>query len=239
MATRAYIVDITDENTAEMIYNHFDGGEYLNKALNQNQIDPDDIFPAIGDIRLIKLENGPDGEEVVNIERYKEGGTIIVRGEDIDDTMQRVIDKFQTGGVNYLQVYNRMDRNGKNNYHSWSMIKKSTFDKALGELKNIVKIENTDMNENYESKWKKFINEDQQLDGFTDDETDDFKKIISNMESALHNQNKSSFEIEAYTNSVKNDFYRDFYAAIDKYYEFNDRKIIDDFDNYMNGDLDN
>lgn len=95
------------------------------------------------------------------------------------------------------------------------------------------------MNGNYESKWKKFINEDQQLDGFTDDETDDFKKIISNMESALHNQNKSSFEIEAYTNSVKNDFYRDFYAAIDKYYEFNDRKIIDDFDNYMNGDLDN
>ena len=59
---------------------------------------------------VIDLETG-------DVERYKEGGTIIVRGEDIDDTMQRVIDKFQTGGVNYLQVYNRMDR-------SWNMIKK-------------------------------------------------------------------------------------------------------------------
>ena len=57
MATRAYIVDITDENTAEMISNNFDGGEHLNKALNQNQIDPDDIFPAIGDIRCNRFRN--------------------------------------------------------------------------------------------------------------------------------------------------------------------------------------
>ena len=217
MATRAYIVDITDENTAEMIYNHFDGGEYLNDALNQNKIDPDDVFPVMGNIRSIDLETG-------DIERYKEGGTITIRGNEIDDTMQRVIDKFQTGGVNYLQVYNRMDR-------SWNMIKKSTFDRALGELKNIVKIENTDMKENYESKWKKFINENQQLDGFTDNVTDDFNEVISNIGFALQSEDK--LEVKTYIDSVKNDFYRDFYAAIDEYYDLNDREIIDDFENYI------
>ncbi len=138
--------------------------------------------------------------------------------------MQRVIDKFQTGGVNYLQVYDRMDR-------SWNMIKKSTFDRALGELKNIVKINNQDMKENYESKWKKFINENQQLDGFTDNETDDFNEVISNIGFALQSEDK--LEVKTYIDSVKNDFYRDFYAAIDEYYDLNDREIIDDFENYI------
>tara|TARA_B100000768_G_scaffold178142_1_gene193408 strand:+ start:1596 stop:2243 length:648 start_codon:yes stop_codon:yes gene_type:complete len=215
MATRAYIVDITDENTAEMIYNHFDGGEYLNDALNQNKIDPDDIFPVMGDIRSIDLETG-------DIERYKEGGTITVRGNEIDDTMQRVIDKFQTGGVNYLQVYNRMDR-------SWNMIKKSTFDRALGELKNIVKIENTDMNENYESKWKKFINEDQR--------TLDYERIVNDAAKALKGNPQS--DIEKYLESLKNKFGIDNDSTFTEYNLFTDQDFIDDFDNYIFGDLDN
>lgn len=217
MATRAYIVDITDENTAEMIYNHFDGGEYLNDALNKNKIDPDDIFPVMGNIRSIDLETG-------DIERYKEGGTITIRGNEIDDTMQRVIDKFQTGGVNYLQVYNRMDR-------SWNMIKKSTFDRALGELKNIVKIENTDMKENYESKWKKFINEDE--DQLTQDYYDIEERIIT----ILKDKDKSL--VDKYLETVKNDFYIDSYDGIEKYYTMEREDIIDDFDNYIFGDLDN
>lgn len=216
MATRAYIVDITDENTAEMISNNFDGGEHLNKALNQNQIDPDDIFPAIGDIRAIDLETG-------DVERYKEGGTIIVRGEDIDDTMQRVIDKFQTGGVNYLQVYNRMDR-------SWNMIKKSTFDRALGELVNIVKIKNEAMKENYESKWKNFLNEsDDQL-------SQDYFDIEDRIKLILKDEGES--EVNKYLETVKNDFDMDFYDGIERYYQMEREDIIDDFDNYITNDLD-
>ena len=215
MATRAYIVDITDENTAEMIYNHFDGGEYLNDALNQNKIDPDDVFPVMGDIRSIDLETG-------DIERYKEGGTITIRGNEIDDTMQRVIDKFQTGGVNYLQVYNRMDR-------SWNMIKKSTFDRALGELKNIVKINNQDMNENYESKWKRFINEDQR--------TLDYERIVNDAAKALKGNPQSN--IEKYLESLKNKFGIDNDSTFTKYNLFTDQDFIDDFDNYIFGDLDN
>tara|TARA_R110001592_G_scaffold26674_11_gene99612 strand:+ start:663 stop:1316 length:654 start_codon:yes stop_codon:yes gene_type:complete len=216
MATRAYIVDITDENTAEMISNNFDGGEHLNKALNQNQIDPDDIFPAIGDIRAIDLETG-------DVERYKEGGTIIVRGEDIDDTMQRVIDKFQTGGVNYLQVYNRMDR-------SWNMIKKSTFDRALGELVNIVKIKNEAMKENYESKWKNFLNEsDDQL-------SQDYFDIENRIKLILKDEGES--EVNKYLETVKNDFDMDFHDGIERYYQMEREDIIDDFDNYITNDLD-
>ena len=215
MATRAYIVDITDENTAEMIYNHFDGGEYLNDALNQNKIDPDDVFPVMGDIRSIDLETG-------DIERYKEGGTITIRGNEIDDTMQRVIDKFQTGGANYLQVYNRMDR-------SWNMIKKSTFDRALGELKNIVKINNQDMNENYESKWKRFINEDQR--------TLDYERIVNDAAKALKGNPQSN--IEKYLESLKNKFGIDNDSTFTKYNLFTDQDFIDDFDNYIFGDLDN
>lgn len=221
MATRAYIVDITDENTAEMIYNHYDGGEYLNDALNKNKIDPDDIFPIMGDIRSIDLDDG----EIERFERrYKGKGTFIVRGEDIDDTMQRVIDKFQTGGVSYLQVYNRMDR-------SWNMIKKSTFDRALGELKNIVKIENTDMKENYESKWKKFINEDE------DQLTQDYYDIEERILTILKDKDKSL--VDKYLETVKNDFHGDFHDGIEKYYTMEREDIIDDFDNYIFGDLDN
>tara|TARA_R110000822_G_scaffold72875_3_gene175154 strand:+ start:780 stop:1424 length:645 start_codon:yes stop_codon:yes gene_type:complete len=208
MATRAYIVDITDENTAEIIYNHFDGGEYLNKTLNQNKIDPDDIFPVMGDISAIDV----DGD----IERYKEGGTVTVRGEDIDDTMQKVIDYFQTGMVDYLQVYNRMDR-------SWNMIKKSTFDRALGELKNIVKINNQDMNENYESKWKKFINEDQR--------TLDYDEIMGFAKEALKGNPQS--DIEKYLESLENDFKRDGNSFSTEYNEFKEEDFIDDFENYI------
>ena len=184
------------------------------KSLNQNKIDPDDVFPVMGDIRSIDLETG-------DIERYKEGGTITIRGNEIDDTMQRVIDKFQTGGANYLQVYNRMDR-------SWNMIKKSTFDRALGELKNIVKIENTDMKENYEKKWKRFINEDQR--------TSDYDEIMGLAKEALKGNPQS--DIEKYLKSLENEFRIDGNSFSTEYNEFKEEDFIDDFKDYIGNQSD-
>ena len=87
------------------------------------------------------------------------------------------------------------------------------------------------MKENYESKWKKFINEDQQLDDFEDRETEDFNEVISNIKFVLRNED--DFEVKTYLDSVKNDFYRDFHAAMDEHYYVNDREIIEDFENYI------
>ena len=213
MATRAYIVNVIDENSAEMIYNHFDGGEYLNKALNSYKIDPDDIF-GIGDIRAINLETG-------DIERYEEGGPISIIGKNLSDTLNQIVGEAEN--VNYLQVLDPKT-------NEWVMIKKNN--RTLVNLLDIYEhLKKEDIKENYESKWKKFINENQQFDGFTDNETDDFNEVISNIKFILRNED--DFEVKTYLDSVKNDFYRDFYAAIDEYYDLNDREIIDDFENYI------
>lgn len=218
MATRAYIVNVIDENSAEMIYNHFDGGEYLNKALNRSKIDPDDIF-GIGDIRAINLETG-------DIERYEEGGPISIIGKNLSDTLNQIVSEAEN--VDYLQVLDPKT-------NEWVMIKKNN--RTLVNLLDVYEhLKKEDIKENYESKWKRFINENQQLDGFTDNETDDFNEVISNIEFVLRNED--DFEVKTYLDSVKNDFYRDFYAAIDEYYDLNDREIIDDFNNYITNDLD-
>lgn len=212
MATRAYIVDITDENTAEMIYNHFDGGEHLNKVLNRYKIDPDDIF-SIGGIKSI--------DQGGNIERYKDGGPISINGNDLLDTLNKIVEKSNETGVDYLQVLN-------SDSNEWVTIKRNK--RTLVNLLDVYKyLKRLDMNENYESKWKRFINEDQR--------TLDYKKIINDAAKALKGNPQSN--IEKYLESLKNEFGVDNDSTFTKYNLFTDQMFIDDFDNYIFGDLDN
>ncbi len=89
------------------------------------------------------------------------------------------------------------------------MIKKTTFDRALGEIKNIAKIENTEMNENYEKKWKRFINESD--DQLTQDYYDVEERIITIL------KDKDKLSVDKYLETVKSDFHRDFHGGIEKY----------------------
>ena len=87
------------------------------------------------------------------------------------------------------------------------------------------------MKENYESKWKKFINEDE------DQLTQDYYDIEERILTILKDKDKSL--VDKYLKTVKNDFHRDFHDGIEKYYTMEREDIIDDFDNYIFGDLDN
>ena len=86
------------------------------------------------------------------------------------------------------------------------------------------------MNGNYESKWKKFINEsDDQLSQDYFDIQDRIKLIL---------KDEGEFEVGKYLETVKFDFHKDGHDGIGKYYQMEREDIIGDFNNYMTNDLD-
>lgn len=208
MATRAYIVRFLSDTEAELVYNHFDGGDYLNKALNDNNIDPEEVFENPGHIRGIS----DDGE----IERYRDGDLITVTGEDIIDTIQKVSD--QKNGISYFQVYDGLE----DKYHQIST--NQPFDDIAKQMESILKVEDDEiMNEGWESKWDKFLNENI-----------DKTKLEDFIKSALKDEIDS--QVEVYLDSVRRDISR---GDLDQYAEMDVEDIIEDFENYIADKLDN
>ncbi len=202
MATRAYIVRFLSDNEAELVYNHFDGGDYLNKTLNNNNIDPEEIFENPGHIRGIS----DDGE----IERYRDGDLTIIKGEDIIDTIQRVAGT--KGEVNYFQVYDGL----KDEYHQIST--NQSLDLIYKEFEDIINpVGDELMNEGWEAKWDKFLNEN-----IDKTKLEDFIKY------ALKNEIDS--QVEVYLDSVRRDISR---GDLDQYAEMDVDDIIEDFENYI------
>jgi Zn-dependent M32 family carboxypeptidase len=202
MATRAYIVRFLSDTEAELAYNHFDGGDYLNKALNDNNVDPEEVFENPGHIRGIS----DDGE----IERYPDGDLTTIKGEDIIDTIQRVADT--KGAVNYFQVYDGL----KDEYHQIST--NQPLDLIYKEFEDIINpVGDELMNEGWESKWDKFLNENV-----------DKTKLEDFIKSALKDEIDS--QVEVYLDSVRRDISR---GDLDQYVEMDVDDIIEDFENYI------
>lgn len=211
MATRAYIVRFLDDNEAELMYNHFDGGDYLNKALNDNNVDPEEIFELPGHIRSIS----DSGE----IERYPDGNLITVEGEDLIDTIQKVAD--QKNGVSYFQVYDGLE----DRYHQIST--NQPFDKIVDQMGSIlgarfVTLGDEVMNEGWEAKWDKFLNENI-----------DKTKLENFIKSALKDEIPS--QVELYLDSVRRDISR---GDLDQYAEMDVEDVVEDFENYIADKLD-
>ena len=202
MATRAYIVRFLSDTEAELVYNHFDGGDYLNKALNDNNVDPEEVFENPGHIRGIS----DSGE----IERYSDGDLTIVTGEDLIDTIQRVVGKKST--VSYFQVYDGL----KDRYHQIST--NQSLDLIYKEFEDILNpVGDELMNEGWEAKWDKFLNENI-----------DKAKLEDFIKYALKNEIDS--QVEVYLDSVRRDISR---GDLDQYVEMDVDDIIEDFENYI------
>jgi len=155
MATRAYLVRFLSDNEAELMYNHFDGGEHLNKALNNNNIDPEEIFENPGHIRFIDMDG--------SIERYEDGDPLTVRGKDLKDIIEKIVDKSKA--FDYLQIYDGMK-------DEWVMSKAGLNHTKLMKqtLSNII---NETKMENKEFDYKKYLSNNPLLEGEVEENTFD------------------------------------------------------------------
>lgn len=155
MATRAYLVRFLSDNEAELMYNHFDGGEHLNKALNNNNIDPEEIFENPGHIRFIDMGG--------SIERYEDGDPLTVRGKDLKDIIEKIVDKSKA--FDYLQIYDGMK-------DEWVMSKAGLNHTKLMKqtLSNII---NENKMENKEFDYKKYLENNPLLEGEIEENTFD------------------------------------------------------------------
>ena len=155
MATRAYLVRFLSDNEAELMYNHFDGGEHLNKALNNNNIDPEEIFENPGHIRFIDMGG--------SIERYEDGDPLTVRGKDLKDIIEKIVDKSKA--FDYLQIYDGMK-------DEWVMSKAGLNHTKLMKqtLSNII---NETKMENKEFDYKKYLSNNPLLEGEVEENTFD------------------------------------------------------------------
>ena len=148
MATRAQVARFSGPTEIETIYNHYDGYPgYLGKALTDHFNNQDAVIDLMdgGNLRYIDSETGEP-------EHYDMEPSKRIKGEDMGDLLGKYADHIDSAAGNYAYIWDGEEWHTIKNDGIGSMIqqlnKKFFKDEALG----------VDLSEDWESKWKKFIN---------------------------------------------------------------------------------
>jgi len=219
MATRALIGYLDSNKVLTTTYNHYDGyPDYLGKKLKEFYNTSDSAF---------KIAN------TGYISSIEEDGTITSKYDEIADKIQLDDDIVEAG----LIVAKEIDTiSGEYGYiwfgYDWFTIKNNgiegmaaQFDDEMAASGMFMVDENVEeniMEQGYESKWAKFLNEAQDMD---------FSVIKRFIQDDTKRGDKEDPALDAYIDSLKRDFEAggDRRAAYDDY-EMDD--YVEDFENY-------
>ena len=162
MATRALIGYLNSDNTITTTYNHYDGyPENLGKALDRHY-DTDERAKEIANMGYVSFVEPVNGD----IEANNKSAPITVGDEDLISSLQYF--KEQADGTDYAYLYIP----GLGDWVvSPTFVRMEVFvDTFIDAMESTVEefdedeyesdITNDTMDESYQSKWKKFINED-------------------------------------------------------------------------------
>ena len=219
MATRALIGYLDDGKKFTCTYNHYDGyPEYLGKILKKHYSGEEKakLVASVGYI------TGIDEDGTINSKFNESANTMILDEEAFSAAMQ-IGDEVNDYGADYGYVYFNDEWNTIKNNGIEGMAKQIVDE--LGESGMFMVDENEDANENimeqgYEAKWAKFLNEAKQMD------FDVLKKYIK------QETNYGDSEINTYIESLQ----RDFEAGGDRSNGYDDYEMddyVEDFENYI------
>ena len=219
MATRALIGYLDDSKKLTTTYNHYDGyPAYLGKILKEHYSGEDKAksVASVGYITSI------DEDGKINSKFNESANTMILDEEAFSAAMQ-IGDEVNGYGADYGYVYFNDEWNTIKNNGIKGMAEQIVDE--LGESGMFMVDENEDGNENimeqgYEAKWAKFLNEAKQMD------FDVLKKYIK------QETNYGDSEINTYIESLQ----RDFEAGGDRSNGYDDYEMddyVEDFENYI------
>ena len=219
MATRALIGYLDDGKKFTCTYNHYDGyPEYLGKILKEH-------YSGEEKAKLVASEGyitSIDEDGTINSKFNESANTMILDEEAFSAAMQ-IGDKINEYDGDYGYVYFNDEWNTIKNNGIEGMAKQIVDE--LGESGMFMVDENEGENENimeqgYEAKWAKFLNEAKQMD------FDVLKKYIK------QETNYGDSEINTYIESLQ----RDFEAGGDRSNGYDDYEMddyVEDFENYI------
>ena len=219
MATRALIGYLDDSKKLTTTYNHYDGyPDYLGKILKEHYSGEDKAksVASVGYITSI------DEDGKINSKFNETANTMILDEEAFSAAMQ-IGGEVNGYGADYGYVYFNDEWNTVKNNGIKGMAEQIVDE--LGESGMFMVDENGDGNENimeqgYEAKWAKFLNEAKQMD------FDVLKKYIK------QETNYGNSEINTYIESLQ----RDFEAGGDRSNGYDDYEMddyVEDFENYI------
>ena len=221
MATRALIGYLDDSKKLTTTYNHYDGyPEYLGKILKEHYSGEDKAksVASVGYITSI------DEDGKINSKFNESANTMILDEEAFSAAMQ-IGDEVNGYGADYGYVYFNDE---------WNTIKNNGIrgmaEQIVEELEEsgmfIVdenKIEENIMEQGYEAKWAKFLNEAKDMD---------FGVIKRFIQDDLKRGDKEDIELDTYIDSLKKDFEAgDARRSAYDDYEMDD--YVEDFENYI------
>ena len=219
MATRALIGYLDDSKKLTTTYNHYDGyPAYLGKILKEHY-SGDEKAKSIASKGYI---SSIDEDGTINSKFNNPANTMILDEEAFSAAMQ-IGDEVDGYGADYGYVYFNDEWNTIKNNGIRGMAEQIVDE--LGESGMFMVDENGDANENimeqgYEAKWAKFLNEAKQMD------FDVLKKYIK------QETNYGDSEINTYIESLQ----RDFEAGGDRSNGYDDYEMddyVEDFENYI------
>ena len=219
MATRALIGYLDDSKKLTTTYNHYDGyPDYLGKILKEHY-SGDEKAKEVASVGYI---TSIDEDGKINSKFNESANTMILDEEAFSAAMQ-IGDEVNGYGADYGYVYFNDEWNSIKNNGIKGMAEQIVDE--LGESGMFMVDENEDGNENimeqgYEAKWAKFLNEAKQMD------FDVLKKYIK------QETNYGDSEINTYIESLQ----RDFEAGGDRSNGYDDYEMddyVEDFENYI------
>ena len=219
MATRALIGYLDDSKKLTTTYNHYDGyPEYLGKVLKEHY-GGDEKAKYVASVGYI---TSIDEDGKINSKFNESANTMILDEEAFSAAMQ-IGDEVNGYGADYGYVYFNDEWNTIKNNGIKGMAEQIVDE--LGESGMFMVDENEDGNENimeqgYEAKWAKFLNEAKQMD------FDVLKKYIK------QETNYGDSEVNTYIESLQ----RDFEAGGDRSNGYDDYEMddyVEDFENYI------
>ena len=221
MATRALIGYLDDNKSFTTTYNHYDGNpEYLGKKLKEFY-NSDLKAKEIANVGYISSVE-EDGE--INSKYNEEPDTISLDDEAFSAGMQ-IGEQMKDYGVDYGYVYFNDEWNTVKNGSLASIA--NQLEEPLGESGMFIVDENKKeeniMEQGYEAKWAKFLNEAEGVD---------FSVIKRYIQDDLKRGDKEDLELDTYMDSLKRDFEAgDARRSAYDDYEMND--YVEDFENYI------
>ena len=222
MATRALIGYLDDSKKLTTTYNHYDGyPEYLGKILKEHY-SGDEKAKSIASKGYI---SSIDEDGTINSKFNNPADTIILDEEAFSAAMQ-IGGEVNGYGADYGYVYFNDEWNAIKNNGIEGMAKQiveEIEESGMFMVDENKEIEENIMEQGYESKWAKFLNESQEVD---------FGVIKRFIQDDLKRGDKEDIELDTYIDSLKKDFEAgDARRSAYDDYEMDD--YVEDFENYV------
>lgn len=236
MATRALVGFITDGAELISTYNHYDGyPENLGVGLDNHYSMPEEALKvaSMGYISYMDPETGEIDA------KHKEPAERTDLDMDFDDAMLKIAEVADSYGADYVYIYDIVDSEWVNVKMYGTRQTGEALQFALQNLDGTVFPDPVSdlpaapdqIGEDYNTKWKKFINETEFEDA--EGEKNDLGAVLSQAMFKLQDEPKEM--IDAYQKSLANDIRLNGKEA---YADYSVEDFIEDYENYIGDKMD-